>query len=127
MTFCNASFLFFFFFFFRREGVLVKTSRYALLEYTQLTLFIQYTIAPSLVGAVILVCFAYSSDYFGERGLHIAASVIVNLVGYILMQAVPTDETGVLYFAMFLCTAGVSIREMVDQASNRDLMLTFSN
>lgn len=68
----------------------------------------QYTVAPALTGAVVLVAWCVSSDRFRERGLHIAASGAVSLIGYIILATVSTKQTGVVYFAMFLCTAGVS-------------------
>ncbi|KIW09904.1 hypothetical protein PV08_11680 [Exophiala spinifera] len=65
-----------------------------------------YTVAPALTGAVILVVWCVSSDHFGERGLHIAGSGLLSLIGYTILSTVPTKKTGVVYFAMFLCTSG---------------------
>lgn len=65
-----------------------------------------YTVAPALTGAVILVLWCKSSDYFHERGFHVAASILVSLVGYVILFTIDTSNTAVLYFAMFLCTIG---------------------
>lgn len=62
--------------------------------------------APACVGAVFLVGWCVSSDHFRERGFHIASSAIISLIGYILLFTVNTDNTSILYFAMFLCTIG---------------------
>ncbi|KAI2640711.1 retrograde regulation protein 2 [Hypomontagnella submonticulosa] len=69
-----------------------------------------YTVAPALTGAVILVLWCKSSDYFHERGFHVAASILVSLVGYVILFTIDTSNTAVLYFAMFLCTIGVSYK-----------------
>ncbi|XXH05562.1 hypothetical protein Hte_011994 [Hypoxylon texense] len=65
-----------------------------------------YTVAPALTGAVFLVAWCKSSDYFRERGFHVAMSILVSLVGYVILFTVDTSDTAVLYFAMFLCTIG---------------------
>ncbi|CAK7231728.1 hypothetical protein SBRCBS47491_008029 [Sporothrix bragantina] len=65
-----------------------------------------YTVAPALVGAVVLVTFCKSSDHFHERGFHQAAASVLSLVGYIILATVSSTNTAVLYFAMFLCTMG---------------------
>ncbi|KAH8657855.1 major facilitator superfamily domain-containing protein [Xylariales sp. PMI_506] len=65
-----------------------------------------YTVAPALTGAVVLVLWCKSSDHFHERGFHLAASLMVSLIGYILLITISTTSTSVLYFAMFLCTMG---------------------
>ncbi|KAL2418597.1 MFS-type transporter efuF [Exophiala dermatitidis] len=65
-----------------------------------------YTVAPALTGAVFLVAWCKSSDYFRERGLHIAAAGLLSLIGYVILVSIGTDQTGVLYFAMFICTTG---------------------
>lgn len=69
---------------------------------------IQYTVAPALVGAVVLIAFCKSSDYFRERGFHQSGSSVFSLVGYILLATISSSNIPVLYLAMFLCTIGVS-------------------
>lgn len=68
----------------------------------------QYTVAPALVGAIVLIAFCKSSDYFRERGFHQSGSSVFSLVGYILLATTSSSDIHILYFAMFLCTMGVS-------------------
>ncbi|KAJ6443733.1 Lovastatin diketide synthase LovF [Purpureocillium lavendulum] len=75
-----------------------------------------YTIAPALTGAVFLVCWCKSSDYFRERGGHITASTVVSLIGYIILLTINTSNTAVLYFAMFLCTIGAYPTDIIGSA-----------
>ncbi|GJN71839.1 hypothetical protein PLICBS_005908 [Purpureocillium lilacinum] len=75
-----------------------------------------YTVAPALTGAVFLVCWCKSSDYFRERGLHATASTIISLVGYLILITINTSNTSVLYFAMFLCTAGAYPTQIIGAA-----------
>lgn len=79
--------------------------------------------APALTGAVFLIAWCKSSDHFRERGFHITTSTVISLVGYILLGTVDTTNTSVLYFAMFLCTIGVSSRSSL-KFSCIDRMLT---
>ncbi|KAJ5951683.1 uncharacterized protein N7479_010096 [Penicillium vulpinum] len=66
-----------------------------------------WTVAPNLVGAVVLLCVAKSSDYFRERTLHIVFSLAVSLVGIIILIAIDVQKNkGVAYFACFLMAAG---------------------
>ncbi|KAJ5556233.1 retrograde regulation protein 2 [Penicillium frequentans] len=65
-----------------------------------------YTVAPALTAAAVLVLYTKSSDYFEERGLHCAASGLVSLIGYIILITIQPSQIGVMYFAIFLCTAG---------------------
>ncbi|CAI6070555.1 unnamed protein product [Clonostachys chloroleuca] len=65
-----------------------------------------YTVAPALTGAVFLVAWCKLSDRLRERGFHMAASAIVSLIGYVILSTIDTNNTSVLYFAMFLCTIG---------------------
>lgn len=69
----------------------------------------QYTVAPALTAAVFLVIYCASSDYFLDRGFHMAAVQIPTIIGYAILMAVNvTTQRGVSYFAIFLCTIGVS-------------------
>lgn len=84
-------------------------------------LTIQYTVAPALTGAVLLICWCRSSDHFRERGGHITASTAVSLTGYIILLTINTSNTAVLYFAMFLCTIGVSFARKRQERSKHEL------
>ena len=81
---------------------------------SHLLISIQYTIAPALTGAVLLVLWCKSSDYFLERGIHFAISAAVSLVGYVILMTIDTTNTSILYFAMFFCTIGVRKRPSHD-------------
>ncbi|KAK1142905.1 hypothetical protein N8T08_007146 [Aspergillus melleus] len=69
-----------------------------------------WTVAPNLVGAVILLCVAKSSDYFRERGFHIVFSLILSLIGMVILATIDVlANKGVAYFACFLMAAGAYI------------------
>ncbi len=68
----------------------------------------QFTVAPALVAAVILVALCLSSDHFRERGYHITAGLGLSLIGYIVLASIDaTEHKGVAYMAIFFMTAGV--------------------
>jgi hypothetical protein len=69
----------------------------------------KYTVAPALTAAVFLIAISFSSDHFRERGFHMALPVIISLIGYVILVAKDiTVYKAVGYFAIFLCTIGVS-------------------
>lgn len=53
-----------------------------------------------------MIITAFSSDYFRERGFHLASAVVLVIIGCIILVAVPVSNTAVGYFATFLITAG---------------------
>ncbi|KAJ9626829.1 hypothetical protein H2204_009845 [Knufia peltigerae] len=66
-----------------------------------------YTVAPALTAAVFVVGFGYSSDYFCERGFHMATPMVIGLIGYIILMVVDvTNHKGTGYLAIFFCTIG---------------------
>lgn len=66
-----------------------------------------WTIAPNLVGAVVLLCVAISSDYFRERTFHIVFSLVLSLIGMLVLATLNvTQHKSVAYFACFLMAAG---------------------
>ncbi|KAJ5760144.1 hypothetical protein N7520_007300 [Penicillium odoratum] len=66
-----------------------------------------WTVAPNLVGAVVLLCVAKSSDFFRERAFHIVFSLTISLVGMVILAAIDVlHNKGVAYFACFLMAAG---------------------
>jgi MFS family permease len=68
------------------------------------------TVAPNIVGAVSLVCFANSSDYFRHRALHIIGGLTLTMVGFIILAKIDVlTNKGVAYFACFLLCAGCSV------------------
>lgn len=68
-----------------------------------------YTVAPAATAAVFLLVFAYSSDYFRERGLHMTVPLLCSIVGYSVLLAIDVEShIGIGYMAIFFCTIGVS-------------------
>lgn len=53
-------------------------------------------------------------------------SAVVSLVGYIILDTISTTNTSVLYFAMFLCTIGVSISTSRYVTMVQDLLMKYS-
>lgn len=73
--------------------------------YTQLL-----TVAPNVLGAISLVCFAHSSDHFRNRAFHIIAGLSLTMVGFIILATINVlEKRGVAYFACFLLTAGCTV------------------
>ncbi|GES65217.1 MFS general substrate transporter [Aspergillus terreus] len=69
-----------------------------------------WTVAPNLVGAVVLLCVAKLSDHFRERTFHIVFSLTLSLVGMLVLSTIDVLENkGVSYFACFLMAAGAYI------------------
>lgn len=65
------------------------------------------TVAPYCVGTVVLWCTCFSSDYFRERSFHLASTLCLTLIGYIILISVdPTSNKHVGYFACFLLAMG---------------------
>ncbi|KAK1228696.1 hypothetical protein PQX77_008190 [Marasmius sp. AFHP31] len=68
-----------------------------------------YTVAPNVVGTVMLLILAFSSDYFRERSIHICIPLAISLVGFIVLGSInPVERRHVAYFACFLLTMGAS-------------------
>ncbi|KAL1632577.1 hypothetical protein SLS56_003476 [Neofusicoccum ribis] len=66
-----------------------------------------YTVAPNLVGAVILLCIARSSDRFRERSGHLTLALLITFVGWIILLVLnPAEHVPVAYFACFLLCGG---------------------
>lgn len=65
-----------------------------------------FTVAPFVCGTIVLLITACSSDYFRERGLHLASSFLFVIVGCVILVALPVTSVGAGYFATFLITCG---------------------
>ncbi|PYH98422.1 allantoate permease [Aspergillus ellipticus CBS 707.79] len=73
-----------------------------------------YTVAPYCVGTVVLWILCKSSDYFRERSFHLAGSLMITFVGYIILIAVDASEhQAVAYFACFLLASGAFVPSSV--------------
>jgi len=76
-----------------------------------------YTVAPACVSAVAVVALAFSSDHFVERGIHMTIPLVLSLVGYIMLMTIDVShETGLGYFAIFLCTVGAYPQSVIFSA-----------
>lgn len=65
-----------------------------------------FNAAPYVVGTICLLITSWSSDWFRERGFHLASSFVLALIGCIILIALPVSQMGAGYFATFLITAG---------------------
>ena len=69
-----------------------------------------WTVAPNCVGFVVLLCTAYSSDYFRERAFHLVFALSLSLIGLIILAAVdPLTQGRVAYMACFFVAGGAYI------------------
>jgi hypothetical protein len=77
-----------------------------------LTVIVQLTVAPAATSAITLLIFAYSSDYFVERGFHMTVPLLISIVGYAVLFAVDVEkQIAIGYMAIFFCTIGVSHKD----------------
>ncbi|KAI3621962.1 transporter of nicotinic acid [Moniliophthora roreri] len=68
-----------------------------------------YTVAPNVVGTVMLLILAFSSDHFRERSIHICIPLTITLVGFVVFGAIDVvTHRNVAYFCCFLMTMGAS-------------------
>ncbi|OJD33442.1 high-affinity nicotinic acid transporter [Diplodia corticola] len=67
-----------------------------------------YTVAPNVVGALVLLCTARSSDVLRERSAHLVFALLVTFAGWVILLALdePAAHVPVAYFACFLLCAG---------------------
>lgn len=65
-----------------------------------------FNAAPYVVGTIYLLITSWSSNWFRERGFHLASSFVLALIGCIILIALPVSQMGAGYFATFLVTAG---------------------
>mgnify|MGYP002718859035 CR=1 FL=1 len=65
-----------------------------------------FTVAPFMFGTLLLLITAWSSDRNRERGLHLASSVVLVIIGCVILAALPITEKKASYFAAFLITGG---------------------
>lgn len=68
-----------------------------------------YTVAPNVWGAVILIAFAFTSDYFRVRSIVLLVAIASTMIGFIIYGAIDiTKHVGVGYFTCFLMTTGAA-------------------
>ncbi|KAK2810574.1 hypothetical protein FQN50_002831 [Emmonsiellopsis sp. PD_5] len=69
-----------------------------------------WTVAPNMVGSVILLAVAYSSDHFRERSFHTVFALVLSGIGMVVLATIDVEANkGVAYFACFLMAAGAYI------------------
>ncbi|KAM0746363.1 MFS general substrate transporter [Meredithblackwellia eburnea MCA 4105] len=65
------------------------------------------TVAPNIVGALCVILFTQSSDYFRERSFHITFALLVTMIGFVILGTIDVlSHKAVAYFACFLLSAG---------------------
>lgn len=57
-----------------------------------------FTVAPNVVGSLCVIFVAFSSDYWGDRSIHLAATLATTAVGFVVLACVDiTTHLGVGY------------------------------
>ncbi|TFK57119.1 MFS general substrate transporter [Heliocybe sulcata] len=68
-----------------------------------------FTVAPNIVGTVVLLILTFSSDYWRERSIHICVPLAITLVGFIILGTIDVlAHRNIAYFACFLLCMGAS-------------------
>ncbi|KAJ6102308.1 MFS general substrate transporter [Penicillium sp. IBT 16267x] len=67
------------------------------------------TVPPYVIGAVLLLCFAFSSDHFRNRLYHILGALIIVMIGLILTVTLPLENVGGRYAGLVILLAGTFI------------------
>lgn len=68
-----------------------------------------YTVAPNIVGAIVLLILAFASDYTRLRFPFIALGFILTFTGFIIFATIDVSHSiHVAYFACFMMTWGTS-------------------
>ncbi|GLB39796.1 putative major facilitator superfamily protein [Lyophyllum shimeji] len=64
------------------------------------------TVAPYVVGWLLVVLQAWHSDRTRDRGWHVIASCTTSFVGYVILATCVQKSVGAAYFALFLVVGG---------------------
>jgi nitrate/nitrite transporter NarK len=67
------------------------------------------TVPPYVVGATLLLIFAYSSDHFRERALHILVGLSLVIIGLILAFSLPLENSSARYGGIIILLSGTFI------------------
>lgn len=65
------------------------------------------TVAPYLVGWLLVIAQAWHSDRTHDRGWHIVVSASTSLVGYMILAVASENSVGAAYFSLFLVVSGL--------------------
>jgi MFS family permease len=74
------------------------------------------TVPPYVIGAFLLLCFAFSSDHFRNRLYHILVALVIVMVGLILTTTLPLENTGGRYAGLVILLAGTFIASPITAA-----------
>jgi len=67
------------------------------------------TVPPYLVGTIVLLCVAKSSDHFHERTIHILSGISVVVIGLILDIVLPLSNVHARYGGLVVLLAGTFV------------------
>jgi len=67
------------------------------------------TVPPYVIGAIFLLCFAWSSDHFRNRLYHILVALSIVMIGLIMTITLPLANTGGRYAGLVILLAGTFI------------------
>ncbi|KAF1958641.1 MFS general substrate transporter [Byssothecium circinans] len=67
------------------------------------------TVPPYVIGAALLLIFAYSSDHFRERTLHILAGLLLVMIGLIMAFSIPLNYPAARYGGIIVLISGTFI------------------
>ncbi|KEF63122.1 uncharacterized protein A1O9_01098 [Exophiala aquamarina CBS 119918] len=67
------------------------------------------TVPPYVIGTVVLLCVAASSDHFQERSRHILSGITVVMIGLILVIVLPLQNIHARYGGLVILLAGTFV------------------
>ncbi|CAI6335791.1 unnamed protein product [Periconia digitata] len=67
------------------------------------------TVPPYVVGAGLLLLFAYSSDHFRERTVHILVGLLLVIIGLIMAFSIPISSPAARYGGIIILLSGTFI------------------
>ena len=74
------------------------------------------TVPPYVVGAALLLIFAWSSDHFRERTLHILVGLTLVMIGLILAFSLPLTHSAARYGGIIILLSGTFISSPITVA-----------
>jgi hypothetical protein len=67
------------------------------------------TVPPYVIGTIVLLLLAYSSDHFHERSLHILTGLTIVIIGLILVIVLPLHNIHARYGGLVVLLAGTFV------------------
>ncbi|TKA59819.1 hypothetical protein B0A49_12720 [Cryomyces minteri] len=74
------------------------------------------TVPPYVLGTIVLLLFAYSSDHFHERTLHILCGLSIVIIGLILVIVLPLQNIHARYGGLVVLLAGTFVASPITVA-----------